>query len=670
MKNLFLLLTILVSTNLFSQTTVHSENFTSGLGTWVGISVTDPTDVWVNSAGKAQMTGWGGIDDEDWLVSPSINMDNQTNEYFMFDYNDNFSGPLLELYYSVDYNNGGTVFDLQTATWIPITLDLIDINTVSCFSTLMHRHSAIDVSGILGSNVYFAFKYLGASGLSKRYKIDDIHIEADYYGAVNTFLQGGGNCADLKTELFTSIQSITRLCRYTASIYDVWDGMQITDRRSNDANTAQIVYDMFTDFPSTTGEFEFDHCANKDYGSCPAGEGLCYNREHSLPKSWWGGGTAYPSDEQYTDLHHLVPSDRQMNSLKSNYPPGIVTNATTTGTNGFKVGTNPSYPCTAMMYFEPIDEYKGDYARMYFYLATKYEPQIGGWFLLKGDCAIVAGSTYPVYEPWLMTLLLEWHANDPVSVKEIKRNNAVYGVQGNRNPFIDNPEWVGYVWGDNLGNSCSTLAVNCIPTTGIDVISTCSPYQWIDGVTYSVSNSTATFALINASGCDSTVTLNLSITTLVISTTTVSPSITANYNTTGTTYQWIENCGTTNSIVVGEINQTFTANTDGDYGVIITNNTCVDTSVCETINVSGIDDENLIQVLIYPNPNSGKFTVMMQNYSSKTEIKIKPIDGKVIITKQVNSNSTVFDLSTYPKGIYLVQLINENDVITKKISVQ
>ena len=448
----------LVSLSSTAQVNIHTENFGAGTGTWTAVDVNDATNQWTATGGSMQMDGAGGTDDEDWLISPSINLDAQAGEHFLFDYNDVNAGALIELYYSTDYNGGGTAGDVSTATWTSLPLRLVDINSVVCFS-LFQRHPAIDISGISGSAVYFGFKYTGTAGTAKQYQLDNIHIEAEYYSTILTSVAAGVRCAELKTEIHNVIINQTKI-PYTSASYDIWDSQLQTDTRLNDAGTATIVWDMFTDKPGATGEFEFDHCDNRDDGSCPGGEGVCYNREHSFPQSWWGSGQS-STDTQYVDLHHIVPSDRSMNSAKSNNPPGIVTTAFTTGSNGFKVGANPAYPCASMTYWEPIDEYKGDYARIFFYFATRYQHNMVAWSTISttGDCAM-SGDAYTSFEPWLVQLLLEWNAADPVSTKETERNNAVYAIQGNRNPFIDNPAWIEYIWGDNLGSPCSDVSIN------------------------------------------------------------------------------------------------------------------------------------------------------------------------------------------------------------------
>lgn len=161
------------------------------------------------------------------------------------------------------------------------------------------------------------------------------------------------------------------------------------------------------------------------------------NREHSFPKSWWGG----TQNEAYTDLNHLYPSESAANMAKSNYPLGEV--QTPTFKNGI---TTVGYAMAgqgggAAQVFEPADEYKGDFARTYFYMATCYQDYTWKYTYM------VENGTYPTLQPWAQELLLDWARRDQVSQKERDRNEAVYQIQGNRNPFIDFPELAEYIWG-------------------------------------------------------------------------------------------------------------------------------------------------------------------------------------------------------------------------------
>ena len=167
------------------------------------------------------------------------------------------------------------------------------------------------------------------------------------------------------------------------------------------------------------------------------------NREHSFPKSWWGG----ESNEAYTDLFHLYPSESDANMAKSNYPLGEVEDANFD--NGVsKVGYAVSgQGGGASKVFEPADQYKGDFARTYFYVVTAYQDYTWkyNYMTMQGD--------YPTLKPWAVDLLLSWHRADPVSEKEIDRNDAVYQIQGNRNPFIDFPELAEYIWGTRMNET-------------------------------------------------------------------------------------------------------------------------------------------------------------------------------------------------------------------------
>ncbi len=230
------------------------------------------------------------------------------------------------------------------------------------------------------------------------------------------------------------------------SYANLWTDFQSTDKKGNGK-----VWDMYSDVPGGTPAYEYnfgsDQCGN--YG----GEGDCYNREHSWPKSWFNDATP-----MYTELFHLVPTDGYVNGKRSNYPFGEVGSASWTSTNGSKVGSC-NFPGYSGTVFEPIDAYKGDFARNYFYMATRYQNVIAGWENndSNGD-AVMNGTSYPAFETWVVNLLLAWHEADPVSAKEIARNNAVFAIQHNRNPYIDHPEYAVMVWDPYVG--ISTIAYN------------------------------------------------------------------------------------------------------------------------------------------------------------------------------------------------------------------
>ena len=194
----------------------------------------------------------------------------------------------------------------------------------------------------------------------------------------------------------------------------------------------------------------YSNCRYKpnDNGSSASHVGEGYNREHSFPRSWFGGEVA----PMNTDVFHVYPTDIKVNSQRANYPYGVCDSGTrlTYGTYVAKgklgASTYPGYSGTV---FEPDDEYKGDLARTYFYMATCYKFELPSW---PGSPQLdYRTNGYKAFSTWTINMLMEWTRMDPVSEKEIKRNEGIYGIQGNRNPFIDHPELAEYIWGDKQG---------------------------------------------------------------------------------------------------------------------------------------------------------------------------------------------------------------------------
>lgn len=203
--------------------------------------------------------------------------------------------------------------------------------------------------------------------------------------------------------------------------YGTWHGFQSCDQQSDGS-----IWDMY----STT----------KRYFPIKGGSAAGMDIEHSLPKSWWGG----TENEAYKDLYLLNPADRVANNNKSNYPPGILNDSNKVNNNVFFMGKDTQWNDYA---FSVIDEYKGDFARAYFYVATAYHD-------MKWDVSYskyVTNTSYLTFTPYLIEVLLQWHRIDPVSEKEINRLNAISTIQHNRNPFIEYPELVEHIWGNKKG---------------------------------------------------------------------------------------------------------------------------------------------------------------------------------------------------------------------------
>jgi len=216
----------------------------------------------------------------------------------------------------------------------------------------------------------------------------------------------------------------------SVSYAEVWFYYQYTDTKPSGK-----IWDIYSDNPQGTPAYEFnyrtDQCIN--IGS---EEGVCYTREHSFCQSWFGGGQAAP----YTDIFHLYPTDGWINTKRNNNPYGKVITPIQSFSNGSKMGTNTYSGAPNVTCFEPIDDFKGDIARSFFYMATRYMFEDGGF---QPESPMTFKSQL---QPWALKMLMEWHHLDPVSQKEKDRNNAIYAIQKNRNPFIDHPEWVAKIW--------------------------------------------------------------------------------------------------------------------------------------------------------------------------------------------------------------------------------
>lgn len=177
--------------------------------------------------------------------------------------------------------------------------------------------------------------------------------------------------------------------------------------------------------------------------------GDCVNKEHSMPKSWFSNASP-----MYSDAFHIYPTDGRVNGQRSNYPYGECAYGTYLASQGSvkplgRLGASTFAGYTSTV-FEPDDEYKGDFARTYFYMAAAYNSKIASW-----NSPMLAGNNYPCFSSWSVDLLLKWHRQDPVSEKETIRNDAVYAHQKNRNPFIDHPELAEYIWGNKQGQEWS-----------------------------------------------------------------------------------------------------------------------------------------------------------------------------------------------------------------------
>ena len=247
---------------------------------------------------------------------------------------------------------------------------------------------------------------------------------SDYYSNINWDQTG----ATLKTALFNKIKITTAGWSYDG----LWEAYKTTDVRPDGTH----FWDIYSD---TTMYTLNDQRINASYKK----EGDSINREHIIPQSSFNEAAPMKSD-----IHHVLPSDGYVNNRRSAYPHGIVTGSPTyTSNDGCKLGSGTG----STTVFEPMDNYKGDIARIYFYFVTCYQDKMS-----NNSFSAFDKSTYPSIKTAYLNVYLQWAKDDPVSEKEIIRNNASYAGQGNRNPFIDCPYAVGAIWDSDHASDYGT----------------------------------------------------------------------------------------------------------------------------------------------------------------------------------------------------------------------
>ncbi len=246
-------------------------------------------------------------------------------------------------------------------------------------------------------------------------------IPSGYYNAAV-----GKTEAALKSQLYTIIST-----GYTTKSYDYLHTIYLTSDTTSTGN----IWDMYSTCTWTPG---VKKCGNYN-NVCD-----CYNREHSIPQSWFNKDSPMVSD-----AFHVYPTDGVVNAQRGSFPFGECSAGTTLSGGKGRRGSS-TFPGYSGTVFEPDNEFKGDFARTYFYFATRYQnimTSIGGDSFDK--------TIYPSLSSWSIALFLKWHRQDPVSQKELTRNNVIYTYQKNRNPFIDYPSLAEHIWGNKKGTPWS-----------------------------------------------------------------------------------------------------------------------------------------------------------------------------------------------------------------------
>ena len=277
-------------------------------------------------------------------------------------------------------------------------------------------------------NIPFGVRTLSVSGVAdlsanvavvatRNFTYIDVSIPAGYYNGI-IGLRGSA----LRVALNNRIRNHT-VVSYSGAL---------TAYGTTDVKPNGKIWDVYSDVPGGTPPYEYNVGQTGQGGS----EGLGYNREHSFPQSWFNG-----SSPMYSDLFMLYPTDSYVNGARGNYPFGKVGNVDYTSQNGSRRGSSssPGYSGTV---FEPIDAFKGDLVRSMFYVSARYLGQDSSW---PGSPACDGAQWYT----WAAEQYLAWSQADPVSWKERLRNGAIYTYQGNRNPFIDHPEFALAIYDSN-----------------------------------------------------------------------------------------------------------------------------------------------------------------------------------------------------------------------------
>jgi len=254
----------------------------------------------------------------------------------------------------------------------------------------------------------------------------------DYYQAAN-----GLSGFALKTALHNIIKG--HAAQGYGALWGFYSANSLDVYFENDGS----ILDIYSENPNGADPYNYTAITNQcgSYNS----EADCYNREHSFPRSWFGGSI----EPMNSDVHFIFATDGQVNAYRGSFPYGEVGSNDIVSNNGSRRGSAQSGLGYTGTVFEPIDEFKGDVARAALYVATRYENVISGWQNnSQYSDAVLNGSSTQVFETWYLNLLKQWHQQDPVSQKEIDRNNAAHVYQGNRNPFVDQPAYVQSIWGN------------------------------------------------------------------------------------------------------------------------------------------------------------------------------------------------------------------------------
>ena len=357
------------------------------------------------------------------LISPVLNTQGCTHVYLRFEHTTYAANSTTDVdYCMVKVSEDGT-------NWTKVTIPTWPTKRwgfVSC---------EIDLTAYASSTMQVMFEYVSTSSYAGTWEVKNVVVEGWWPGEPDCPYEAleGLTSMELRESLHEEIKDHTVLTK------DQTRG----NKAKVDVRADGKIWDIYS-----ASDFNLsDNCDDK---KDPTAEGVCYNREHILPVACWTINKNRDEAEKevmFTDLHHVVSTDGFVNAQRSAWVYDEVKSVTWTNNLGSKLGTGKTWNETS---FEPVDEYKGDIARVYFYMLTCYMDKDftqGG----KGYRYFSYSNGVCDFKSQALALMLKWHRQDPVSEKEVARNTKVADLQGNVNPFVEQPALVEYIWGTMKG---------------------------------------------------------------------------------------------------------------------------------------------------------------------------------------------------------------------------
>ncbi|CAN5736922.1 hypothetical protein BH11BAC4_BH11BAC4_13860 [soil metagenome] len=461
------------------------------------------------------------------------------------------------------------------------------------------------------------------------------NIPPGYYSAAT-----GLSCGPLKTAL----SNIITAGQFTLS-YGQLDNnqMPIVDTIRTDDGTGSMIWDIYSNNNTGPEPYFFNSTQTYPGGFCgattPTIDGTCWNKEHTFPKAWFA--SAYPA---YADLYIVRPTDYRLNAKRVNAPYATVGSPTyqfpTAGTYPVypmppnpvldKLGPSNATAVTIPVAWEPSDAVKGDLARGYFYILTRYENDLAGWVTANNGTGIekvvdAANPVYPSFNLAYLTMMFNWHIADPVDAKEINRNDLIYTQQNNRNPYIDHPEYVALAW------QCTGV----IPVTVTDFVAQ--------------KNNAAVLLKWYA-------TFETSFKKFEIERSTDA----ANFNKIGevegrnlANYSFDDDNLPNRAIVYYRLKM---IDIDGRF------------TYSKTIAIRL--NNNFSNALVYPNPTAGKLTIkLLEELASNSVLQVTDITGRKVKEAHISGGrfSIELDVRALPEGRYFIRIFNSSQLINQSV---